>query len=56
VGVRVDAFEVRPEGQLEDLELGQLGQDPVPPDAFARTGADEDAVHGRSVSYERVFV
>jgi len=49
VAVRVDSLEVRPEAQLHDLELGQLGEDAVMPvgarDLLAIVRTDEDAVH-----------
>jgi hypothetical protein len=35
MGVRVDALEVRPEGQFDHLELGQLREDAVPADPLA---------------------
>jgi hypothetical protein len=52
VAVRVDALEVRPEGQFDDLELGQLGEDAVMTmgagDLLALTLPEEDPVDGAS--------
>ena len=60
VAVGRDALELRPEAELDRLELGQLGQDPVVPgparDPFAPAGAGHDPVHGDSVPYEHLFV
>src|SRR6476619_8004312 len=44
VGVRVDALEVRPERELECLQLRQVGQDAVPAlaDPLAFAGPDEE--------------
>ncbi len=60
VGVRLHALELGPEAELDHLELGQLGQDPVRSgpanELFAPVGAGDDAVHGGSVPYEHVFV
>ncbi len=54
VHVRVDALEVRPETQLDRLELRELGQDPVVPmralHALASVGSEcHDAVHDASM-------
>ena len=51
VGVRADAFEVGPEAELDDLELGELAQDPMVPlgplDELTAFGAErDDPVHG----------
>ena len=49
MAVRLDALEVRPELQLDHLELGKLGENAVVAraarDRFAIVGTDEDAVH-----------
>jgi hypothetical protein len=50
VAVQVDPLEVRPEAQLDDLELGKFGQDAVllltPRNALAAARLDDDPVHG----------
>ena len=60
VGVRLHALELGPEAELDHLELGQLGQDPVVSrpahELFAPVRAGDDAVHGTSVPYEHLFV
>jgi hypothetical protein len=49
MAVWLDALEVWPELQLDDLELGKLGEDAVVSwaarDLLAIAGLDEDAVH-----------
>ena len=60
VAVRLDSLEVGAEAELDHLEVGQLGQDPVVSGAaselFAPVGSGDDAVHGGSVPYEHLFV
>ena len=60
VAVRLDALEVGPEAELDHLELGHLGEDPVIPgpagQLLAPVGACDDPFHGGSVPYEQVFV
>jgi hypothetical protein len=52
--VRIHAFEVGAESQLDDLELGELREDRVVAvlagDALAVTRLDEDAVHARRLT------
>src|SRR5581483_8989787 len=50
VGVQVDALELGREAELEDLEVGQLGENAVPPDRLALARADDDARHRPSVT------
>src|SRR5437660_8219161 len=42
VGVRVDALELRPVRELERLDVRQLGEDAVVPDALALARPDEE--------------
>src|SRR5262249_18364822 len=54
VRVRLDAFELLTEGELDHLELGELGEDPVAPagagDVLAAVRAVDDPWHTEECS------